>query len=101
MVLRKGLKNIEVNEVVEFELSYYNANKFKKLQFSGFLNEDKNEYWYLPTHQALVDELVKIPRGSLVRAKRLTKGGPKEACRYDVQVLREGPVQAQKTLDSF
>ena len=99
MVLRKGLKNIEVNEVVEFELSYYNANKFKKLQFSGFLNEDKNEYWYLPTHQALVDELVKIPRGSLVRAKRLTKGGPKEACRYDVQVLREGPKpQAQQTL---
>ena len=99
MVLRKGLKNIEVNEVVEFELSYYNANKFKKLQFSGFLNEDKNEYWYLPTHQALVDELIKIPRGSLVRAKRLTKGGPKEACRYDVQVLREGPKpQAQQTL---
>ena len=99
MVLRKGLKNIEVNEVVEFELSYYNANKFKKLQFSGFLNEDKSEYWYLPTHQALVDELIKIPRGSLVRAKRLTKGGPKEACRYDVQVLREGPKpQAQQTL---
>ena len=99
MALRKGLKNIEVNEVVEFELSYYNANKFKKLQFSGFLNEDKNEYWYLPTHQALVDELVKIPRGSLVRAKRLTKGGPKEACRYEVKVLREGPKpQAQQTL---
>ena len=99
MALRKGLKNIEVNEVVEFELSYYNANKFKKLQFSGFLNEDENEYWYLPTHQTLVDELVKIPRGSLVRAKRLTKGGPKEACRYEIKVLREGPKpQAQQTL---
>ena len=100
-MLRKGLYEIKVNEEVEFELSYYSSNKFKKLQFSGFLNGDQNEYWYLPTHQQLVDELVKIPRGSLVRAKRLTKGGPKEACRYDVQVLREGPVQAQKTLDSF
>ena len=69
-MLRKGLKTINVNETVEFELSYYNANKFKKLQFSGFLNENKDEYWYLPTHQGLVDELVKIPRGSLVRATR-------------------------------
>ena len=94
-MLRKGLFNIKVNQEVEFELSYYNSNNFKKLQFSG----DQNEYWYLPTHKQLVDELVKIPRGSLVRAKRLTKGGPKEACKYEVKVLREGPKpQAQQTL---
>lgn len=101
IMLRKGLKTIDVNETVEFELSFYNANKFKKLQFSGFLNEDKDEYWYLPTHQGLVDELVKIPRGSLVRATRLTQGGPKEACKYKVEVLREGPKVVQASLDSF
>ena len=101
-MLRKGLKSIDVNETVEFELSYYNSNKFKKLQFSGFLNEDKDEFLYLPTHQGLVDELMKIPRGSLVRATRLTQGGPKEACKYKVEVLREGPKPSvQKTLDSF
>ena len=101
-MLRKGLYKIKVNEEIEFELSYYNANKFKKLQFSGFLNEDKDEYWYLPTHQGLVDELVKIPRGSLVRATRLTQGGPKEACKYKIEVLREGPKPSvQKTLDSY
>ena len=101
-MLRKGLKTIDVNETVEFELSFYNANKFKKLQFSGFLNENKDEYWYLPTHQGLVDELVKIPRGSLVRATRLTQGGPKETCHYEVEVLREGPkASPQKTLDSL
>lgn len=101
MALRKGLFNIKVNQTVEFELGYYNANKFKKLQYSGYINEDKNEYWYLPTHQELVDELMKIPRGSLVRATRLTKGGPKEACRYKVEVLREGPKVVQASLDSF
>ena len=100
-MLRKGLYKIKVNEEIEFELSYYNANKFKKLQFSGFLNEDKDEYWYLPTHQGLVDELVKIPRGSLVSATRLTQGGPKEACKYKVEVLRKGPkASPQQTLDS-
>ena len=99
MVLRKGLRNIAVNEIVEFEVSYYNVNKFGKLQYSGFLNENPDEFWYLPTHQALVDELMKIPRGSLVRAKRLSQGGAKEACRYEVKVLREGPKpQAQQTL---
>ena len=101
-MLRKGLKSIDVNETVEFELSYYNSNKFKKLQFSGFLNEDKDEFWYLPTHQDLVDKLMKLERGSLVRATRLTKGGPKEACKYKVEVLREGPKPSvQQTLDSF
>ena len=74
-MLRKGLKTIEVNESVEFELSYYNANKFKKSQFSGFLNENKDEYWY--------------------------QGGPKEACKYKVEVLRKGPkASPQQTLDS-
>jgi hypothetical protein len=91
MALRKGLYEIKVNQAVEFEVAFYNANKFKKLQYSGYINGDKDEYWYLPTHQALVDALVKIPRGSLVRATRLTAGGPKEAAKYKVEVLREGP----------
>ena len=98
MALRKGLFQINVNQTVEFTLGYYNSNNFKKLQYSGYINE---EYWYLPTHQELVDELMKIPRGSLVRATRLTKGGPKEACRYKVEVLREGPKVVQASLDSF
>lgn len=98
-MMRKGLKQIGVNETVEFELGYYNSNNYGKVQYSGFINGDKAEYWYLPTHQELVDELNKIPRGSLVRATRLTKGGPKQTARYEVKVLRKGP--AQKTLDSF
>ena len=98
-MLRKGLKDIQVNETVIFEVSYYNKNKWGKTQYSGFLNEDKDEFYYLPTHQALVDELIKVPRGSLIKAKRLTKGGPKEACKYHIEVLRRGP--AQRTLDSF
>ena len=101
VVLRKGLKQIGVNETVEFTLGAYNANKFKKLQFSGFLNGDKSEYWFLPTHQNLVDQLMKIERGSLVRATRLTAGGPKEAAKYEVQVLRGPEAPAQQTLDSF
>lgn len=99
MVRRNGLKNIEVNETVEFELSYWNINNYGKKQFSGFIGD---EYWYLPTHQQLVNELSQIPRESLVRVKRLTKGGPKEACKYEVKVLRQGPEpQGQKTLDSY
>ena len=88
-MLRKGLYNIGINQVVEFEVSYWSTNKFGKKQYSGFINGDENEFWYLPTHQQLTDKLEKIPRGSLVRAKRTTKGGPKEACLYEVQILRE------------
>ena len=84
---REGLKNINVNEEVEFELSVYNFNKFNKKQFSGFVGD---KFMYLPTHQQLVDKLEKIPIGSKVKAKRLTQGGPKEACNYEVIVL-EGP----------
>ena len=101
-MLRKGLKNIAVGEEVTFELSYWNVNKFGKKQFSGFINSKQDEFYYLPTHQQLVDELEKLPRGSLVKAKRTTKGGPKEACLYDVQILREGPKnQGQVSLDSY
>ena len=84
---REGLKNIGVNEAVEFELSVYNFNKFGKKQFSGFVGD---KFMYLPTHQQLVDKLEKVPIGSKVKAKRLTQGGPKEACNYEVVVL-EGP----------
>ena len=47
---REGLFNIGVNEEVEFELSYYNHNKWGKKQFSGFIGD---KFYYLPTHQQL------------------------------------------------
>lgn len=81
---REGLKNIAVDEEVEFTLSFYNFNKFGKKQFSGFIGE---KFYYLPTHQQLVDKLEKIERGSKVRVKRLTLGNAKEACLYDVEVI--------------
>ena len=93
---RNGLKNIRVNETVEFKLSYWNINNYGKKQFSGWIGD---EYWYLPTHQELVNKLSEIPRESLVKVKRLTKGGPKEACKYDVKVLRKGAQpEGQQTL---
>ena len=99
MVRRLGLKQIDVNEVVELELSYWNINNYGKKQYSAWI---KGEYWYLPTHQQLVKQLSEIPRESLIQVKRLTKGGPKVACRYDVKVLRQGPEpQEQRTLDSY
>lgn len=101
MVLRKGLYSIDVSQTVELEVSYWNINNFGKKQFSGFINGDKDEFWYLPTHQQLVDKLEEIPRGSLVKVTRITKGGPKEACLYDVKMLREGPKTSQTSLDSF
>ena len=81
---REGLKNIAVDEEVEFTLSFYNFNKFGKKQFSGFIGD---KFYYLPTHQQLVDKLEKIPRGSKVKVKRLTLGNAKEACLYDVEVI--------------
>lgn len=101
-MLRKGLYTIQASQTVKFELSYWNHNNYGKKQFSGFINGDEDEFWYLPTHQQLVDKLEKIPRGSLVQATRITQGGPKEACLYDVKVLREGPKKGgQASLDSF
>ena len=47
--MRLGLRNIEVNETVEFRLGYWNINNYGKKQFSGWIND---EYWYLPTHIA-------------------------------------------------
>lgn len=81
---REGLKNIAVDEEVEFTLSFYNFNKFGKKQFSGFIGD---KFYYLPTHQQLVDKLEKVERGSKVRVKRLTLGNAKEACLYDVKVI--------------
>ena len=103
-LLRKGLRNIGVNESVEFELSYWNINKFGKKQFSGFIDANQDEFYYLPTHQQLVEKLEKLPRGSLVKATRTTQGGPKEACLYEIEILREGPEPtklAQTSLDSY
>lgn len=81
---REGLFNIDVNQEVELTLSYYNFNKFGKKQFSGFI---EGKYYYLPTHQQLVDKLEKVERGSKVKVKRLTVGNAKEACLYDVEVV--------------
>lgn len=81
---REGLFNIDVNQEVECILSYYNFNQFGKKQFSGFID---GKYFYLPTHQQLVDKLEKIPRGSTVKVKRLTLGNAKEACAYNVEVV--------------
>ena len=81
---REGLFNIDVNQEVELTLSYYNFNKFGKKQFSGFI---EGKFYYLPTHQQLVDKLEKVERGSKVKVKRLTLGNAKEACLYDVEVV--------------
>lgn len=81
---REGLFNIDVNQEVKCILSYYNFNQFGKKQFSGFID---GKYFYLPTHQQLVDKLEKIPRGSTVKVKRLTLGNAKEACAYNVEVV--------------
>ena len=102
MVRRKGLKHIEVNETVTFRLGPWNADGFQKLQYSGFLNDSDDDFWYLPNHQNLVDQLMPIKRGSLVQATRLTEGHKNKACEYRVRVLRDGPKSSsQKTLDSF
>lgn len=97
---REGLKNIAVDEEVEFILSFYNFNKFGKKQFSGFIGD---KFYYLPTHQQLVDKLEKVQRGSKVKVKRLTLGNAKEACLYDVEVV-EGPtgvtIKEEPTVDA-
>ena len=90
---REGLFNIDVNQEVEFELSFYNFNKWGKKQFSGFIGD---KFYYLPTHQQLVDKLEKVERGSRVKVKRLTLGNAKEACLYDVEVVAE-PAPAVET----
>ena len=97
---REGLFNIGVNEEVEFILSYYNFNKFGKKQFSGFVD---GRFFYLPTHQQLVDKLEQVPRGSRVKVKRLTLGNAKEAAAYEMEVLN-GPqgvtVKEEPTVDT-
>jgi hypothetical protein len=97
---REGLFNINVNQEVELTLSYYNFNKFGKKQFSGFI---EGKFYYLPTHQQLVDKLEKVQRGSKVKVKRLTLGNAKEACLYDVEVV-EGPtgvtIKEEPTVDA-
>ena len=84
---REGLFNIDVNEEVEFVLSYYNFNNYGKKQFSGFVD---GKFYYLPAHQQLVNKLENIPRGSHVKAKRLTAGHAKKPADYDVEVV-SGP----------
>ena len=99
---RKGLKHINVGESLTFQIGDWNKNSFNKIQFSGFINDNPKEFWYLPTHQALTDKLLTLPKGSLVKATRLTQGAYNKACRYDFKILRKGfPEKEQKTLDSF
>lgn len=92
VVRREGLYDITVGSTVEFTLGTYNINKFRKLQYSGWID---GKYYFLPPHQQLVDALMKLERNSLVKATRLTQGGQDEngnfqTAEYKIEVLREG-----------
>ena len=70
----------------------YNINKFRKLQYSGWID---GKYYFLPPHQQLVDALMKLETNSLVKATRLTQGGQDkdgnfQTAEYEIEVLREG-----------
>ena len=100
MVKRKGLFQIAVNQTVEFVLGDSNTNNFGKQQFSGYIGDD---YYYLPTHQELVDSLANIRKGCTIRATRLTKGGEKQTAHYKIELIAPPKEikKSQVTLDSF
>ena len=83
---RQGLKTIKVNEEVEIKIGQVGINKFGKKQISGFLGE---KYYFLPTHQELVEKLLRCNEGEIVKVKRLTLGNSKETAKYEV-VREEG-----------
>lgn len=78
---REGLAKIEVNKEVEIRIGQVGINKFGKKQISGFLGE---KYYFLPTHQELVEKLLRCNEGDIVRVKRLTLGNAKETAKYEV-----------------
>lgn len=89
---REGLYDIAVGSTVEFILGTYNINKFRKLQYSGWID---GKYYFLPPHQQLVDALMKLEANSVVKATRLTQGGQDEngnfkTAEYEIEVVREG-----------
>ena len=79
---REGLKNIAVNETVEIKVGQVGINKFNQRQVSGFVGD---KYYFLPTHVELVDQLLRVPEGEVVKVKRLTAGNEKEAAKYEVK----------------
>ena len=82
---RQGLAKIELNQTVEIKIGQIGINKFGKKQVSGFI-EDK--YFFLPTHQELVEKLLRCNEGEIVKVKRLSLGNAKETAKYEV--TREG-----------
>lgn len=98
---RKGLYKIQPKESVTVEISGHSYDGFGKLQFSGFLNGDRKEHYYLPNHQNLSDKLISVAVGSLVKATRLTKGHSSLACEYDVKIIRGPKSDGQTSLDLF
>ena len=82
---RQGLAKIELNQTVEIKIGQVGLNKFGKKQVSGFVN---GEYFFLPTHQELVEKLLRCNEGEVVKVKRLSLGNAKETAKYEV--TREG-----------
>lgn len=78
---REGLYEMKVNQAVEVKVGQVGINKFNKKQVSGFVN---NTYYFLPTHQELVDKLIRVPEGETVTVKRLTQGSKTETAKYEV-----------------
>lgn len=58
----------------------------KKPQYMCIMNGQKQ---FLPIHQELTDFLHTVPKGTRVRATRLTKGNARQTARYKCQALRE------------
>ena len=83
---RQGLKQLKVNEAVEIKVGQVGLNKFGKKQISGFIGE---EYFFLPTHQELVEKLLRCNEGEVVKVKRLSLGNAKETAKYEV-IRKEG-----------
>ena len=82
---RQGLAKIELNQTVEIKVGQIGINKFGKKQISGFIGD---KYFFLPTHQELVEKLLRCNEGETVKVKRLTLGNAKETAKYEV--TREG-----------
>ena len=97
---RIGLFDFNKEAVVEATLGPQNTNKFGKKQYSAWIRGD---FYYLPTHKILVEKLLAVPEGSLIRIKRLNSDGNKRnAFRYEIKTLRRGPTpHSQTTLDNF
>ena len=82
---REGLAKIELNQTVEIKVGQIGINKFGKKQVSGFIGD---KYFFLPTHQELVEKLLRCNEGEVVKVKRLSLGNKKETAKYEV--TREG-----------